>query len=185
VIEIRPLTRLNPAALQTVISGYASPARFAVSRIESSEETAITLRLVPLEQPYIRRYEPLDALTLRRYRRVLAGGFSLGAFESGRLVGVALAEPHHWNRTLWVWEFHVAAGHRGQGIGRRLMETLAEKGRAAGLRAIVCETQNTNVPAIRFYRALGFSLQGVDLSYYTNEDVEAGEVAVFMKRRLA
>jgi ribosomal protein S18 acetylase RimI-like enzyme len=54
-----------------------------------------------------------------------------------------------------------------------------------GLRAIICETQNTNVPAIRFYRAVGFGVEGVDISYYTNEDMLPGHtVAVFMKRRL-
>ena len=64
------------------------------------------------------------------------------------------------------------------------MEALAEKGRAIGLRTIVCETQNTNVPAIEFYRKVGFTVEGIDLSYYTNDDVLNGEVAVFMKRGL-
>jgi hypothetical protein len=31
---------------------------------------------------------------------------------------------------------------------------------------------------------MGFELDGVDMSYYTNRDVESGEVAVFMKRKL-
>ncbi|MDE2700419.1 MAG: hypothetical protein OXI23_16220 [Gemmatimonadota bacterium] len=39
------------------------------------------------------------------------------------------------------------------------------------------------MPAIDFYRGVGFEVEGVDLSYYTNSDVD-GEVAVFMKRKL-
>jgi ribosomal protein S18 acetylase RimI-like enzyme len=49
---------------------------------------------------------------------------------------------------------------------------------------MVCETQNTNAPAIAFYRRVGFELDGIDLSYYSNEDVTQGEVALFMKLRL-
>ena len=64
------------------------------------------------------------------------------------------------------------------------MERVAEIAKAEGLRILVCETQNTNVPAIDFYRRVGFEVDSVDLSYYTNSDVE-GEVAIFMKRKLA
>jgi ribosomal protein S18 acetylase RimI-like enzyme len=46
------------------------------------------------------------------------------------------------------------------------------------------ETQNTNLPAIRFYRAVGFEIEAVDLSYYTNHDTLDGEVAIFMKRKV-
>ena len=66
-----------------------------------------------------------------------------------------------------------------------MMSLLAESARAAGLRAIVCEAQNTNVPAIRFYRRLGFRLEGVDVSLYSNEDLQpGGSVAVIMKLRV-
>jgi ribosomal protein S18 acetylase RimI-like enzyme len=65
------------------------------------------------------------------------------------------------------------------------MERLVGSAKAAGLRIIVCETQSTNVPAIRFYRRVGFKMEGIDLSYYSNEDMAPErEVAVFMKRRL-
>ncbi|MBF8282898.1 MAG: putative GCN5-related N-acetyltransferase, partial [Anaerolineales bacterium] len=125
-----------------------------------------------------------DAETLERYVRVLKEGLSFGAYEGHQLVGIALAEPRRWNQSLWVWEFHIAESFRGQGIGRKLMDTLAGKGQAVGLRTIVCETQNTNVPAIEFYRKVGFTMEGIDLSYYTNDDMLNGEVAIFMKRRL-
>jgi ribosomal protein S18 acetylase RimI-like enzyme len=52
------------------------------------------------------------------------------------------------------------------------------------MRVLVCETQSTNVPAIRFYRALGFVLEGLDLSLYSNHDYPDGEIAIFMKRYL-
>jgi ribosomal protein S18 acetylase RimI-like enzyme len=64
------------------------------------------------------------------------------------------------------------------------MERLLEVAKSASLRAVVAETQTKNVPAIRFYRAMGFTPDGIDTSYYTNDDLEKCDVAVFMKRRL-
>jgi ribosomal protein S18 acetylase RimI-like enzyme len=65
------------------------------------------------------------------------------------------------------------------------MTEVAARARAAGLRAVVAETQNTNVRAIRFYRRVGFTLEGIDISYYTNEDMQPDRtVALFMKLRL-
>ena len=183
--EIKPLTQLDIAALKRVITGYVSPAKYEIEKAETRELTAITVRFVRLERPYVKQYEPLDKEMLARYTRVLKEGLSFAAYEADQLVGIALAEPHGWNKSLWVWEFHIAESFRGQGIGRRLMDTLARKGQAVGLRTIVCETQNTNVPAIEFYRKVGFTVEGIDLSYYTNDDMLNGEVAIFMKRRLA
>ena len=62
------------------------------------------------------------------------------------------------------------------------LKDLEKIGKENGCRVMVCETQNTNVPAIRFYRNIGFEVGAVDLSYYTNNDLTEFEVAVFMKR---
>lgn len=184
MVEIRLLTQLDGAALKKVITGYAAHSRYTVTRNESEEQITIQLQLTTLTTPYIKRYDDPDEEQLRLYHNALGHGLSFGAFESDEMVGVALAEPHVWNRSLWVWEFHVAENYRGQGIGRKLMDKLIEKGTSAGLRTLVCETQNANVPAINFYRKMGFVLDGIDLSYYSNEDWPDGEVAVFMKRKL-
>jgi len=105
-----------------------------------------------------------------------------GAYDGDQIVGLALAEAQHRNRSLWVWQFEVLEAYRRKGVGRQLMDSLAEKARHAGLRIIVCETQNTNVPAINFYRKAGFSVEGIDISYYTNNDIDNFEVAIFMKK---
>jgi len=31
---------------------------------------------------------------------------------------------------------------------------------------------------------VGFEVAGIDLSYYSNDDVQTGEVALFLKRKL-
>lgn len=184
-VEIRPLTSLPAEALSRLIVGYESAARYAVTKTETPAQTVIALQLEPLAQPYRKRWDPPDAELAQHYAALPAQGFSLGAFAGEQWAGLALAEPRRWNKSVWVWEFHVDAGFQGRGVGRRMMDALAERARAAGLRTLVCETQTTNVPAILFYRAVGFALDGIDLSYYTNDDLgPQGEVAVFMKRRL-
>lgn len=189
MIDIRPLNSLDPADLLRLITGYVSDARYRVSKTETGGHFALALDLLPLPEPYVKRYEQPDTETLEHYLQVPRHGFSFGAYDDdadgGSCVGIALAEPRDWNRSLWVWEFHVAERHRGRGAGLKLMEALALKARGARLRTIVCETQNTNVPAIRFYRKAGFRIEALDLSYYSNDDFPEGEVAVFMKKRLA
>lgn len=181
---LRHLADLDSAAFVRLTSGYTSPAKYAVHKDESETRTTITLDRVTLPEPYQKTWT-YSTDDLDRYTALVREeGLSWGAFVDDTQVGIALGEAHTWNGTLWLWELHVAPAWQGQNIGRTLVDTLAEAGRAAGLRTLRAEVQNTNVPAIDFYRRVGFTLEGIDLSYYANDDVDAGEVALFMKRRL-
>lgn len=184
MIAIHPLTQLDSTDLNRVASGYTSNGTYVVSYTDSENHTSIKLQFVALDEPYIKQYDHYDTETVQHYNQVLPQGYSFGAYDNGLLVGLLLAEPHAWNRSLWVWEFHVAEPHRNMGIGKRLMDHAIEKAKRTQLRTIVCETQNTNAIAIMVYRKLGFSIEGIDISYYSNDDYPHGEIAVFMKRRL-
>lgn len=59
---------------------------------------------------------------------------------------------------LWVNEVGVAPTHRGQGIGRKVMEALLAHGRALGCHEAWVLTDYTNVAARRLYASVG----GVD-----------------------
>ena len=183
MVEIRPLTKLSLADLKRIASGYSADSKYAVVYTETESCVSFKLRPVTLAKPYIKRFH-YDDETLQQYNAVLNEGYSFGAYDGDLLVGLAIAEGHRWNRSLFVHEFHVAETHRNQGIGRRLMDRVAEKASCAGFRIIVCETQNTNPTAINVYRKLGFRVEGVDISFYSNNDYPQGEIAVFMKRRL-
>ena len=183
-IEIRPLMGLNSTDLERVGSGYSSDARYAVVCTELDHRISFDLQLAAIVEPFTKKYDHYDDETLQRYDRVLDHGYSFGAYDGSWLVGLVIAEPYSWNRSIWVREFHVTETHRNTGIGKRLMECVAEKAKRAGFRIIVCETQNTNATAIQVYRRLGFRVEGIDISYYSNTDYPDGEIAVFMKRRL-
>lgn len=184
MIEIRPLTSISVDEVHEIGGGYTSPARYTVHKTESYEHTVITLELTPLDNPYVKHWERSNEEEHGRYQHYAAEGYSLGAYDGDRLVGFALTEPRRWNRTLWVWEFSVTEKYRRKGIGRQLMDGLVEKAHQSDFRSIGLETQSTNLPAITFYRSVGFEIDGLDLSYYTNTDARDGEVAIFMKRGL-
>jgi len=181
MIEIRPLIEFDSITLRELMSGYTSPAIYQVTKSEDEEHTVISMELENLETSYVKQWNYTND-ELDQYRKLLKEGLSIGAYDGDELVGIAIVEKKTWNRTLWVWEFHVHHNHHNKGIGRQMMEQLVVIGRKVGCRVIVCETQNTNVPAIRFYRKVGFEVGAIDLSYYTNSDMINFEVAVFMKR---
>jgi ribosomal protein S18 acetylase RimI-like enzyme len=183
-IELRTLAEPDLNELHRLVIGYVSTEKYQITMTESGDEVTFTLVRVALPEPYVSRWDVPDAETLASYRRFVASGFSLGAYQTPRCLGIAIAEPQWWNKSLWVREIHVAEDARRLGVGRRLMEELARRGRAAGLRTMVCETQNTNGPAIAFYRRVGCRVEGIDVSYYSNDDYPDGEIAIFMKRRL-
>ena len=183
MIETRPLTQLSLADLKRIASGYSSESKYAVSHTETESCVSFDLRLITLDQPYIKRFH-YGHETLQQYDAVLSAGYSFGAYDGDLLVGLIIAEGHQWNRSLFIHEFHVTETHRNQGIGKRLMNCVRKKGSRAGFRTIVCETQNTNPTAIRVYRKLGFRTDGIDISLYSNQDYPEGEIAIFMKRSL-
>ena len=183
MIETRSLTKLNLSDLKRVAGGYSSDSKYAVSYKETGSYISFNLRLATLREPYVKRFH-YDDETLQEYNAVLDAGYSFGAYDGDLLVGLIIAEGHRWNRSLFVHEFHVTETHRKQSIGKRLMECVAEKASCTGFRAIVCETQNTNPIAISVYRKLGFRVEGIDISLYSNHDYPEGEIAIFMKRKL-
>jgi ribosomal protein S18 acetylase RimI-like enzyme len=184
MIEIRTLEQITAEDLRRIVVGYTSPARYRVLKSETVEKTIFTLELVQLDTPYVKRDWPFDTETVQQYQEYASNGFSLGAYEGEQLIGIALASVQAWSNRLWVWEFHIAEPYRGKGIGTRLMDALAQRSQQAGLRAIFCETQTTNVPAIGFYRRMGFTLDGINLSFYSNHDYPDDEICLFMIRNL-
>lgn len=183
MIVIKTLNILELETLRSIITGYVSNEKYVVNRLESERTIRFNLERTALDTPYHKHYTVLES-DFEYYQTMLPEGFCFGAYNDTALVGIAIANSQDWNQTLWLHELHVLAPYRGQGIGRLLIEALIQKAQNTAYRMLVCETQNTNVPAIQFYQRLGFMLDGIDLSLYSNEDYPDGEMAFFMKRKL-
>lgn len=56
----------------------------------------------------------------------------------------------------WVEDVVVDVEHRGQGIGRKLMEKLVELGKQNGLTEILLFSADKRIEAINLYKSLGF-----------------------------
>ena len=91
--------------------------------------------------------------TLEHY--VDTGGIALGAFTSGRLVGIGVVVPHIRPTIAQLAFLHVSAPCRSTGIGTRLSDQLDQIARTAGdCDMVVTATPSENT--VRFYLGRGF-----------------------------
>lgn len=183
MIEIRPLKTIDLPTLREIITGHETQEKYCVQHHETDNEISFQLKLVALPEKQFKGWQP-DQEDFELYKKAIQKDTCLAAYESDKMVGIAIAEPHEWNETLWLWEFHVRPDYHRQGIGWLLMEEVIQLAQTLKLRVITCETQTTNVAAIRFYRAMGFTMDSIDLSYYSNEDQKNDNIAVFLKRKI-
>lgn len=184
MITIRPATRHDAIDLRALIVGYTVDSAYTVSRTASAKRIGFELRLTPLPEPFVKRFPSLDAETRRHYTDLIGAGHVFGAFLGAHCGGIAICEPRPWNSSLQVHELHVEPAGQRQHTGSHLIDAVVAYARKAGLRSIICETQNTNVGAIRFYRRMGFVLDGLDVGLYADGGAAASEAAIFMRRYL-
>ena len=89
----------------------------------------------------------------------------LVAEDEGRVIGYAYLHPYHersaYRRTAED-SVYVAAGARGRGIGRALLERLLEEGERAGIREVIAIIALTDErTSVELHRALGFDEMGL------------------------
>lgn len=65
-----------------------------------------------------------------------------------------------------LWDIRVHPDHRGNGIGSKLFNAVIEWASDRQCHALKVETQNINVPACRFYKRQGCSLNAINRSAY-------------------
>ncbi len=103
---------------------------------------------------------------------------------NGKLVGLLEVEIQTWNNTAVLTNLMIDLDYRRQGLGRRMWRRAVEFAQQSEVRAIMVETQNTNVAACKFYVQMGCQLVGLNEAYYTNDanDTNSGqstEIALF------
>ena len=104
------------------------------------------------------------------------------AEEGGKLAGFIAAQYVSWNRRVILWHLYVMPSYRRHGVGIRLLAALDTYARSTKARCLWLETQNTNYPAIQFYRRCGFTFCGFDEALYDPENMANEEVALFFSR---
>ncbi len=163
---------------------------FEVTRILRVEALDLGFRLVeePVAEPYGKDYDVSDdpdgrVLNWPRFFDVSNWGFFI-ARESGQDVGAAAVAVHtpgvhmlEGRADLAVlWDIRVKPDHRRQGTGGELFRCAAAWARSRGCRQLKIETQNTNVPACRFYAGQGCVLGGINRFGYAACPSAAHEV---------
>jgi ribosomal protein S18 acetylase RimI-like enzyme len=166
--------RRDGAGVLTLDTSFATRSVFDVR----STGDGFTLVERQLSEPLTKRL-PLDDLS--NPKRGWSHAFVAEA--DGGLAGFAAAGYEPWNRRLTLWHLYIRPDLRRQGVGRRLVERVEGLGRELGARHVWLETSNLNVPAVTAYRALGFTLTGVDATLYDGTAAE-GEIALFFSKPL-
>jgi ribosomal protein S18 acetylase RimI-like enzyme len=108
---------------------------------------------------------PVETFALR-FRDAPASNLHLGAFEGGKLIGMATflretgVKHRHKGR---IYGVYVTAGQRGRGIGRALLTHLIGAARRdPSLEQILLAVAATQEAAIKLYRSFGFEIFGTE-----------------------
>ncbi|MFE9745289.1 GNAT family N-acetyltransferase [Saccharothrix saharensis] len=166
------LRRARPADLDQVAALDDSFTTDTVLDVVATPE-GFTLRPRPVDPPLHKVFPPDDD----------PGGTVFVAADGPRVRGFVAVELEDWHRRLVIAQVTVAPGHRGRGIGRALLDHACAHGREHGASTAWLETSSVNVPAVRAYERTGFTLCGLDTTFYRGTPA-AGEVALFFARDL-
>lgn len=177
-IEIRKLEKLtgNPTLIWGM-NGYSTDKIFVVSAIEIGSSIEFILR--EKDQAYTKTWE-VSPLNIEELNAVIEQGHSFGAFAEDELVGWAICDYRKSNNSLCIQHLLVSEAFRGQSAGRMLIKNINRKARELHCRIVEAETQNTNYPAIQFYRKAGFAITGINTKLYN----DSTETALFLSFEL-
>src|SRR5271166_671817 len=113
--------------------------------------------------------EEHQALSLDDVRKRLGGGgdsFVVGAFEEGRLVGMAGFHRETGLKTCHkgrIWGVYLTLSKPGQGVGRKMLQTLLQRvAEINGLQQIQLSVTSTQAAASGLYRSMGFEVFGTE-----------------------
>lgn len=134
--DIDAVTEITNALLLTTTYEWTSTPHLVADRLEW------------LERHRVEGHPVLVAVDAGRGDEPVVGWAAYGDFR----------DTAKWPGYLPVVEhtIHVREGCWGQGIGRRLLDQLADRARQAGKRVIVGAIDGENVDSIEFHRRLGF-----------------------------
>ena len=167
--------RIAEESMPSLAAHAAIPIAFPVERVldvTPSAEGFVTVERT-LDSTYIKDYDavenPRDWLRFDTSTWGLLAAYSDHQRVGGAIValdtyGVDLLEGRSDLAVLW--DIRVVPERRGRGIGTALFKAAEAFAAARGCRELKVETQNTNVPACRFYQRRGCVLRTVNRFAY-------------------
>lgn len=184
MIEIKTLKPITLKMLESFgFNGFMTDCVYHVVRTNEKDNVNFTLEVQELENTYIKEWrssqEGVDG-----FNETIKEGHSFGAYEAENLAGLLIATTVDWNKSLWVDNIRVSTDYKRKNIGKSLMERLEAYGKEKCYRLIGFEVMASNYPAIMFYKKLGYTIDGLDLSHYPTRVGGQKEVAIFMKKYL-
>lgn len=104
---------------------------------------------------------------LEGFAERIADNRIFGAFEAGRLVGMAMlaldARPlRQMRHKVELWSVFVDPAARGRGLARRLVAACIEEARALGYEAVILTASTHLTHVVRLYESLGFTIYGTE-----------------------
>jgi ribosomal protein S18 acetylase RimI-like enzyme len=172
---------INQEPVDALANYAAIPISFWVRarlRVEWIERGLGGIRLTeePVEPAYFKDYDAIPGETplawprrwdISKWGILMArdGGAAVGgAVVAWATPGITMLEGRDDLAVLW--DIRVKPERRRQGVGEQLMTAAATWARQRQCRKLKIETQNTNVPACRFYAACGCRLGAVHPGAY-------------------
>lgn len=164
-------------------NGFETNKTYVVQKQESSEGLTINIKIQSLDKPFRKEWSS-NIESHKLFNKVIKEGLSLGAYVGEELVGVLIVSEIKWNNLLWIENIIISEEHRGNGVGKVLIENLMSLAKQKKIRIVGLETQNANYPAIQFYIKNGFEIDGIDFSLYPSREEGKNDTAIIMKRKV-
>ncbi|MFH0778164.1 MAG: GNAT family N-acetyltransferase, partial [Candidatus Eisenbacteria bacterium] len=99
-----------------------------------------------------------DVFNKRATKNGIDYGCSVGAYDSGRMVGFTLVGVDAWMKELCAFDIAtgVVKAHRGRGLAKGMFDALLPGLRAGGVKRLVLEVLRDNRAALKAYEKIGF-----------------------------
>jgi ribosomal protein S18 acetylase RimI-like enzyme len=173
-ITIRDMVEADQPAIEAIDTSFETSVVFDV--VTAPRGISLVERL--LETPLVKHYPMADA-----FSHWASWDTGFVAADGNAVVGFAGVELEAWHRRLVLWHLYVQPSYRRRGVGRQLLAHVENFGRQRRAQRVWLETTSVNVPGIRAYERLGYSLCGADVTMYDGLPY-AHEAALFLAKSL-
>ena len=182
-VDILPVNRETLASYSTIPMRFEVRSKLEVELIADGFG-GMVFRDVPVLPSYLKDYDSLErpfrwlrnfdvsnwALFVRRVDSTLIGG----ATVVWHTPGVDMLERRADLAVLW--DIRVRPEYQRSGVGTELVRSAVQWAKEKGCHQLKIETQNTNVPACRFYLSQGCKLGAVHRFKYLGNPLTRDEV---------